>query len=250
MLISGLNIDMALPPYEEFAKAERQKRIEEELQDAERREILKLRMEEVICKMFSDKDLVEIQPYKEAIFIYLNNNGNFDIIYDISKLQSFVRIYYRILSKKNVALSEYILLQSLSRTPKNEVTEKIQRQFDEAKDILISAATKKCMEQGGTATDNDSINEIIDELIEQYKTGDLGETIFNQIYEKYKNKSEKVKAVICKILCIDSFEEIKSTCNSLANAISTIIYLKSNTDLNLNAHLISKRLELQRRKIV
>ncbi len=174
MLISGLNLEMLLPPYEEFIEAERKKRIEEELQ------------------------------------------------------------------------SEYILLQSLSRTSENEATEEIQRQYEEAKNILISAATKKCIEQGGTETDNDSINEIVDELIEQYKTGTLDEAVFNLIYEKYKNKSEKVKTEICKSLGIDTYEEIKSTCNPLVNAISTIIYLQSNTELGLNPHLRSKRLKLNK----
>lgn len=99
----------------------RQKRIEEELEKARREQNLRLKMEEVICKRFSN-NLTEIQPYKEEIFSYLKDNGKFDLIGEPSKLASFIWSYYRVLSGKDVSLDEYISLQSYSRTFENEIT--------------------------------------------------------------------------------------------------------------------------------
>ena len=237
MIIQGLNMDMLMPPYDE--EKERQK-------EEKRREKLKSDMEEIICEKFSDKDLGEIQRYKREIFDYLDCNGNFELINNASKLEIFIKIYYKILSKKDVTLSEYVLLQSLSRTSNNEVAEEIRRQYKEAKDIVISVATKKCVEQGETILEEDSTNKIVDEFIEQYKNRNLEEIGFNSIYEKYKDKSNEAKALICKTLGFTSFEEIKSESNNLLiNAIATIIYLESNTDLDLNSHLKSTKLRLQ-----
>ena len=238
MIINSLNMDMLMP--DDQIEYEKQK-------EEERREKLKSAMEEIICEKFSNKDLCEIQRYKKEIFDYLVRNGNLDLTDNTSKLEIFIKICYRILSKKDVSLNEYVLLQSLSRTSKNEVAEKIQRQYKEAKDIVISVATEKCIEQGETTLDDDSINKAIDELIEQYKTGNLDEIGFGAIYEKYKDESNRVKALICKSLGFASFEELEGN-NSLTNAISTIIYLESNTDLGLDSHLRDTKLQLQKVK--
>ncbi len=238
MIIQSLNMDMLMP--DDQIEYEKQK-------EEERRKKLKSEMEEIICEKFSDKDLSEIQHYKKEIFDYLVLNGNLDLTDNTSKLEIFIKTCYRILSKKDVSLNEYVLLQSLSRTSKNEVAEEIQRQYKEAKDIVISVATEKCIEQGETTLDDDSINKTVDELVEQYKTGNLDEIGFNAVYEKYKDESNEVKALICKSLGFTSFEELESN-NSLTNAIATIIYLESNTDLGLNSHLRDTKLKLQKVK--
>ena len=83
MMIFGLNLDMLLPPYEEYAGAER-----------ERCEKLRLKIEDVINKTFSGKELIEMQTYKENIFRYLDQCG-MDIMDDDSKFESLIRKYYR-----------------------------------------------------------------------------------------------------------------------------------------------------------
>lgn len=194
---------------------------EQIFQDSERREKLKLRMEIVISEMFDEQLKNEIQPYQEEIFNYLNKNGNFDLVDDKLKLEYFIRTYYKILSKKDVTLKEYISLQSLSRTSKNAVTEEIQKLYEEYKNILISAVMEKCVEQGVRSLDNDTINKVAAELFELHKIRQLYNNITTPIYKE---------------LGIAYSEEKHGP---LTNAIESLLYLQLNTNLDIIHYLQS-----------
>lgn len=213
MLISGYNME-CLVDWDEELRLQKEKRKEEELQEQKRCQQLRLKIEEIICKIFSNDELKEIQPYKEAIFSYLKDNGKLDLVNNISSLSACINIYYRMLKGENVGLDEYVFLQSSSRTSENEIAREIAKQYSISNEILISMATEKCIEQGGSYDDNDSINEIIDEMFKNFKS------------ENLENLSN----------------------DELNNAIRTMIYLHSNTNLNLSPYLKSKRMTLMRRK--
>lgn len=213
MLISGYNME-CIVDWDEELRLEREKRIEEELQEQKRCQQLRLKIEEIICKTFSDEKLKEIQPYKEAIFSYLKDNGKLDLVNNVSALSGCINIYYRILKGENVGIDKYVFLQSSSRTSENEIAREIAKQYSISNDILISMATEKCIEQGGSSFDNDSINEIIYEMLKKFESENLENLPFDE----------------------------------LNNAIRTMIYLQSNTNLNLNPYLKSKRMTLIRRR--
>ena len=95
MLVSGYNMECIVDWAEEL-KFQKEKQKEDELQEQKRCQQLRLKIEEVICKNFSNDELKEIQLYKEAIFSYLKDNGKLDLVNNLSSLAYCINIYYRI----------------------------------------------------------------------------------------------------------------------------------------------------------
>lgn len=212
-------IDMG--SYKEHIENENKKRILEEQLEQKRCQDLKYSMEDIICNNYSGEELEKIQLYKEAIFSYLKDNCRFDVTKDISKLTLYIKTYYKVLLKEN-SLSDCILLQKLSRTSENKITDLIKQNYESAKEILVFNATEKYNKQGiSDALENDEINKIIDDLIKNYTN-------------RFKNSGG-----------LENFQPFEL---ELLKAIEIITFIEMNTNLELNPYIVSKKLQLKFKK--
>ena len=117
--------------------------------EQERCNELRLKMEQAICKNFSGKNLIQIQYYKDAIFLYLRDNAKYGIENSESILGRYIAIYYKNLTGQKISINEYLFLQSASRTTNNIVTELLYNKYlysdDLIKDIAIDIGIEKSL---------------------------------------------------------------------------------------------------------
>ena len=161
---------------------------------------LKEKTNKVICDNYNNENLQEILPYKEAIYNYLNELGNNDLLKDNNQnLLLLVSIYYKYLKNKTISLKDLIYAQSQTTDNNNFITNEIIRRYNASKNILVTVAKSNL----GNNTDNNEINKMISMILNEFKTTN------NQ----------------------ESFNDV------LRQAIVTMTYLQSNTNLYLTPYL-------------
>lgn len=226
-MIFGINVEMCLPDFQEEKENKQKKEIE-------RIEILKSKIDKVLNESLTDKEKIIIQPYMESIFNFIRDNARIELISD-KKLAKFIKIYYKVLMKENVELNEYLFLNSLLNNFSNEITETIISKYENYKNILVSFAIEQYNNQKNC--NNSSLNEIIDKILNDYKNGNMEVFKYKPLFEKYGNSPEQTKNNICKLLDINSIEDVKSLRKTEIDAVSNLILIQSNTNLNLSPYL-------------
>ena len=161
---------------------------------------LKEKTDKVISDNYNNENLKEILPYKEAIYNYLNELGNEDLLKDNNQnLLLLVSIYYKYLKNKTISLKDLIYLQSQTTDNNNFITNEIIRRYNASKNILVTVAKSNL----GNNADNNEINKMISMILNEFQTSNNQET-FN---------------------------------NVLRQAIVTMTYLQSNINLSLTPYL-------------
>ena len=161
---------------------------------------LKEKTDKVICDNYNNKNLKEILPYKEAIYNYLNELGNEDLLKDNNQnLLLLVSIYYKYLKNKTNSLKDLIYLQSQTTDNNNFITNEIIRRYNASKKIVVAVAKSNLSNNA----DNFEINNMISMILNEFQTSNNQET-FN---------------------------------NVLRQAIVTMTYLQSNINLSLTPYL-------------
>lgn len=122
--------------YERYRESLRIEALQNSLAEQKRCKNLRGRMEQAICRRFRGRELIEIQPYKEAIFEYLKENLNYSMEYSTGILEEYILIYYKHLAGKQISIGEVEFLHSNSRTFDNDVTKSLRDRYFECDHIL------------------------------------------------------------------------------------------------------------------
>lgn len=109
----------------------------ENTNDVRSAKFIRFKVNEVLKRIFKDKELERATLYEGAITRFLIENIKEEIIIDDQSLENVIRLYYQTLTMDNPPIRLYLSLQRFVRSNGSEITSHLERKYEESKNNLL-----------------------------------------------------------------------------------------------------------------